>query len=290
MSKSFLYLAPDIERKVQMAKNQLVVTPEIARLALDCLDLTSLSGDETESDIRNLCHKAITYHLQSICVFPDKVKMASQWLKGTNVKVATVINFPYGDRRTNSDELASVETTAEDVSRAVAMGAGQIDIVQPYDTRPGHAQDLIRSARLACPENVTLKSILETASYKDTSDLADAVLIAISSGADCIKTSTGRHVHGGATLDAAAILLQTIKKSGQSIGIKISGGIKTGEECAQYMALQRIFLGWDSVRPELFRIGGSKVLENLLTNLNINCGQRLGMDFPSANDAFSPQP
>lgn len=290
MSKSYLYLPPDIERKVQMAKNQSVVTPEIARLALDCLDLTALSGNETDDDIRTLCHKAITYHLPTICVFPDKVRMASQWLKGTDVKIATVINFPHGDRRTNSDDIANVETTAEDVAKAVAMGAGQIDIVQPYDTRPGHAQDLIRAARLACPAGVTLKCILETASYKDTYDLANAALIAIASGADCLKTSTGKHVHGGATLDAAAILLQTIKKSGQSIGIKISGGIKTGEDCAQYMALQRSFFGWSSVQPELFRIGGSQVLENLLMNLNINGGRRLGVNMFPANDAFSPQP
>lgn len=279
MSKSYLYLylylPPDIERKVLMAKNQSVVTPEIARLALDCLDLTALSGNETDDDVRALCHKAITYHLPTICVFPDKVKMASQWLKGTDVKVATVINFPYGEKRTNSNELASIETTAEDIARAVAMGATQIDIVQPYDARPGLAQDLIRAARLACPQNVTLKSILETASYKDTYDLADAALIAIASGADCIKTSTGRHVHGGATLDAAAIILQAIKKSGQPIGIKISGGIRTGEECAQYMALQRSFFGWNSVQPELFRIGGSQVLDNLLIGLNINNSKRL---------------
>lgn len=290
MSKSYLHLPPDIERKIMMAKNQSVVTPEVARLALDCLDLTALSGKETDADIRKLCNKAITYHLMAVCVLPDKVKMAHQWLRGTDVKVATVINFPHGDRRTNSDNFATAETTAEDVARAVAMGANQIDIVQPYDTRPGHAQDIIRAARLACPSDVTLKSILETASYKDSRDLTNAVLIAISSGADCIKTSTGRHVNGGASLDAAAVLLHTIKNTGRSIGVKISGGIKSAEDCAQYIALQRSFFGWNSVQPELFRIGGSQVLESLLQNLAVNSNPRLRDNEQPANDAFLPQP
>ncbi len=290
MSNSSFYLPPDMVRKVQMAKNQSVVTPDIARLALDCLDLTSLSGKETDEDIRRICYQAITYSLPTICVFPDKVKMATQYLKGTDIIVSTVINFPYGNRRTNSDDLATIETTAEDISRAVALGAKQIDIVQPYDARPGYAQDIIRAARLASPAEVTLKSILETAAYRDTDDLANAALIAISSGADCIKTSTGRHAHGGASLDAVAILLQTIKKSNRSIGIKISGGIKSAEDCAQYIALQRSFFGWNSVQPHLFRIGGSSVLESLLQNLTLDSFQRVGDNLSPANDEFSPQP
>ena len=290
MSHSCLYLPPEIERKVKMAKNQSIVTPEIARLALDCLDLTALSGEETNEDIRHLCHRAIAYSLPTICVFPDKVKIASQYLKGTEIKIATVINFPYGDRRTNSDAFMNAETTAEDVARAVAHGAQQIDIVQPYDARPGYTQDIIRAARMACPAGVTLKSIIETASYEDTYDLANAVLIAIASGADCIKTSTGRHAHGGASLDAAAVLLQTIKRSGRSIGIKVSGGIKSAEDCAQYIALQRSFLGWNSVHPDLFRIGGSQVLDSLLKNLALGSNRAIEDNLPSANDSFSPQP
>ena len=289
MLKSPLYLPSDIERKVQMARNQSTVTPEIARLVLDCLDLTALSGRESEDDIYRLCHQAITYRLSAMCVLPDKVKIAAQWLKGTDVKVATVINFPYGYQRTNSDDLANVETTAEDVARAIGMGAKQIDIVQPHDIRPGQAQDIIRAARLACPGDVTLKSILETASYKDTYDLANAALITIASGADCITTSSGQHAHGGATLEAAAVLLQTIKHSGRSIGIKISGGIRTAEECAQYIALQRSFFGWNSVKPENFRIGGSSVLDSLLQNLDINREVVSRHHLASANDQFSYQ-
>lgn len=290
MSHSCLHLTPVLERKVQMAKNQSIVTPEIARLAMDCLDLTSLSNQETDEDIRRICHRAIAYSLPTICIFPDKVKLAIQYLKGTDINVSTVINFPYGDKRTNSDELATVETTAEDVSRAVALGAKQIDIVQPHQMRPGYAQDMVRAARLACPADVTLKSIIETASYKDASDLENAALIAIASGADCVKTSTGKHVHGGATLEAAAIILQAIQKSGKQIGIKISGGIRSAEDCAQYIALQRSFFGWNSVQPELFRIGGSQVLDSLLKNLTLNTSRAIGENQLPANDAFSPQP
>jgi deoxyribose-phosphate aldolase len=288
--KSYLYLPPELERKVKMAQNQTNVTPEIARLAMDCLDLTSLSGKETDEDILNLCKTAIKYHLPTICVFPDKVKIAARILRGTDVKISTVINFPYGDRRTNRDDFATVETTAEDVSRAVGDGARQIDIVQPHDVRPGHAQDIIRAARLACPAGITLKSILETASYKDSYDLADAVFIAIASGADCIKTSTGKHVHGGASLDAVAVLLQAIKKSNRTIGVKVSGGIKSAEECAQYISLQQLFNGNNSVKPELFRIGGSIVLESLLQKLGVTVtADQERLNAVPANDPIAPQ-
>ena len=289
MKKSFLYLTSDLERRVNMARNQSVVSPETVRQSLDCLDLTSLRGNETDDDIRQLCNKAMMYHLRAVCVFPDKVRVAAQSLRGVDVKVATVINFPdefYSDDRTQD---VTPELTAEKVSRAVASGATQIDIVQPRDVRPGFAQDVIRAARIACPKDITLMSILETASYKDSYDLADAALIAIASGADFLKTSTGRHVNGGASLDAAAILLQTIKKSGQAIGLKVSGGIKTAEECAQYMALQRSFLGWSGITNDRFAIGGSQVLDDLVRNIAF---QRLAIsgceDQPANQPIYAP--
>lgn len=286
-----LHLPPDIQRKVQMARHQSVITPQIARMALNCLDLTALTGNETEQDILKLCNQAVSYNLATVCVLPDKVKMAAQFLKGTGIKVATVINFPYGEKRTGRDhEYATVETTAEDVARAIAMGAEQIDIVQPHDTRPGHAQDILRAARLACPQHVTLKSILETASYTDAYDLANACFIAIASGVDCLKTSTGRHVNGGATLEAAAVLMQAIKKSGREIGVKISGGIGDAETCAQYIALQQIYFGANSVAPKRFRIGGSRVLNSLLAKLDVDNAFHIDQKLASANDAMSYEP
>lgn len=283
MSKSYLQLNPDLERKVRMARCQNIATPEIARLSLDCLDLTALKGTEDGADIRALCNKAITYDLPTVCVFPSKVVEATKWLRGTDVKVATVINFPFGDRRTDSENYITPETTAEDVSRAIAQGAAQIDIVQPHNIRPGYAQDIIRAARTACPNDITLKSILETASYKDARDLADACLIAIASGADCLKTSTGKHPNGGASLEAVAIMLKTIQSTGRSIGIKVSGGLSTTEDCAQYIALQRSFFGWNSVRPENFRLGGSHLLQKLLETLAVESVPRIDRTLSPAN-------
>ncbi len=266
-----------------MARHQSVVTPEIARISMDCLDLSSLHGHESEEDIQRLCYLAITYHLRAVCVLPDKVRMASQFLKGTEVKLATIINFPDPNKRTQYDEFVNAETTAKDVAVAVASGANQIEIVQPRDVRPGYAQDIIRAARLACPQDVILTSILETASYKDTFDLADSALIAIASGADFLKTSTGCHPHGGASMEAAAILLQTIKQSQQAIGLQVSGEINGAEECAQYISLQRMFSGWGSVNPDRFSIVGHQVLNSLLLSLSLDVKRIVNSPETSAN-------
>jgi deoxyribose-phosphate aldolase len=115
------------------------------------------------------------------------------------------------------------------------------------------------------------------------------VFIAIASGADCIKTSTGKHAHGGASLDAVAVLLQAIKKSRRTIGVKVSGGIRSAEECAQYISLQQLFNGQNSVKAELFRIGGSTVLESLLQKLGVtNPSDQARLNIVPANDPIAP--
>jgi len=269
MTKSNLYLPADLKLRVGMARNQVITDLEPIRVALDCLDLTSLGGNETVIEIKELCLKAIKYDLAAICVLPDKVKTVAKHLKSTDIKCATVINFPYGDRRTGQDECATVETTAYDILNAISDGANEIDIVQPRNEfRPGFAYDMMRVARLACPKQISLKVILETATYTDTAALADSALIAIAAGADFLKTSTGVHSLGGATLEVAAVLMQIIKNRNFKVGLKISGGVNTAEDCVQYLALRKLFFSKSNINPEKFRFGGSRLLDNLIQNLS----------------------
>jgi len=264
MSHARLALPADLQKKVDFARNQTIPSRDSVRLVLDCLDLTSLTGLETEESITDMCEKAERYRLASVCILPKFVKQAAEILQGSDVVVATVINFPFGNQRTSSNQGATTNTTARDIWNAVKDGAKQIDIVQPYNERPGVAQDFMRSARRTCPSTVTLKAILESAAFSDVERLSNAAIIAISSGVDCIKTSTGKHPNGGATLEAAAVMLDAISRSRHTVGIKITGGVASLEECLQYMALKKIFSRSTRIDPTNFRIGASRLLDSLV--------------------------
>lgn len=255
----------------------------IARIALDCLDLTTLSGDETTADIHKFCATAKANRVASVCIYPPYIADAKTVIRDADITIATVINFPYGSKRTLSDEISTAETTAEDVAMALASGAKQIDIVLPYeDYKVGntdYCQGLLESCRNACGEDVTMKVILETAAFDNELQLRRACKFAVKYGADCLKTSTGKHENGGATLEVAAILLQEALHAPRQIGVKISGGIKTVDDCAQYIELATMIMGKDIVKPQTFRIGASSVLNELvetckLENPEIHFGQR----------------
>lgn len=262
MSHSPLRLGRTLQKKVDFARMQTVPSEDSIHTVLSCLDLTSLTGNEAPDDVQDLCLKSKFYELASVCVLPQYVRQASRELKGTDIKVATVINYPFGNKRTGSNQTATTKTLAQDIWTALKDGAEQIDIVQPYTEHPGVANEFIRAARMVIPPYATMKVILETAAFNDTAALYDAALIAISSGADCIKTSTGKHPHGGATLEAAAVMLDAIAHSRKETGIKITGGISSLEDCLTYMALKKIFSA-HSINPSNFRIGASRLLDAL---------------------------
>ena len=263
-------LSPELKNKVDFARNQNISTPAIARYALSHLDLTSLNGNEDNAAIQSLCSKGMLYNVHSICIYPDKVEQVAKILKDTKMVTATVINFPTGLYRTNSDEPATAETTAEDISKAIALGAGQVDIVYPYSvnrTEQRYIRDILQAARNACPPQATLKVILETSVYDSVDDLTYACKAALAAKVDCLKTSTGKHEKGGATLEAVAVMLQSIKESGRNVGIKITGGVKTTEDCAQYIALNKMITKMDYASGDRFRFGGSKLLDNLIATI-----------------------
>jgi deoxyribose-phosphate aldolase len=216
-----LVLNSKLNQILRMAQNARG-TRETARLALDCLDLTSLKGDETRADILDLCDMAKFNRLASVCIYPDQVGVAKSAFKDSPVVIATVINFPYGNKRTLSEESVTPETVRKDVSQAIKDGARQIDIVLPYqeflDGNTVPALQFLKACKKAWSPGVTLKVIFETAAFAAdaedrTDDLRRACRIAIVEGFNCLKTSTGKHPQGGATPEAAAILMGRSRKS-----------------------------------------------------------------------------
>lgn len=265
-----LNVTPDLQRYIDLAQNARG-TRESARQAMNCLDLTSLNGDETKNDIHELCDIAKHNYLASVCIYPEHVATAAKALKGTGVTVATVVNYPTGVMRTLKDEAATPLTTAEDVKSAIRDGAGQVDLVIPYaQFNKGNSfqtHSFLQAARQICPPEAMFKVILETAAFQNEDVLRHACRVAIQRGANCLKSSTGKHPYGGVTMATAAILLDEAFHASEKVGVKLTGGIRSNDECAKYMTLARAVMGWNAIRPDVFRIGASSLLEDLIRSL-----------------------
>ena len=268
-----LILPNKLQRHVNLARHA-KGTRETARLAMDCFDLTSLKGDETREEIFEVCDIAKYNHLASVCIYPDQVRNAQAVLRDSDTIIATVINFSDGRLRTLSSEEADTGTIKLDVTKAIEDGARQIDLVFPrhhFDRGDmSEGRDMLRACREACGEGVTMKVIFETAAFDSSDKLRRACHLAINEGVDCLKTSTGKHPSGGATMEAAAILMDEAEKADRLVGVKISGGIKTNDDCAQYITLARGIRGHNSISREFFRIGASSLIDNLIPVLGRN--------------------
>ncbi len=247
------------------------MSPADIKLALACLDLTSLNDNDTPEAIATLCANAsqgTLGHVAAVCVYPQFVAQAAQALADKHIGVATVINFPTGK--------GTAEETARATSQAIADGATEIDIVLDHESFRGdkalHAANLLLACREACGEDVKMKVILESAVFPDMANIYLAGTLAIQCGADILKTSTGKHQAGGASLPAAFAMMQAIKNKEDSvrrpIGLKLSGGLRTVADCAPYFAMARDLMGKNWIRPENFRIGASSLLSDLVTRLN----------------------
>lgn len=240
-----------------------------AKLALSLMDLTSLNDDDTDEKIIELCQKANTAYGQTsaVCVYPQFVETAKKALNEENisqVKVATVTNFPHG----NSDISQAVAETKS----AVEFGTDEVDVVFPYkaliegDEKVG--AELVAQCKQICQEkNVLLKVIIETGELKTEELIKKASKIAIANGADFIKTSTGK-VAENATLKSAEIMLNVIKESGKNIGFKPAGGVRSAEDAMAYLQLAERIMGDNWLNSTTFRFGASGLLASLLATLN----------------------
>jgi deoxyribose-phosphate aldolase len=233
-----------------------------------CLDLTSLNHDDTPEKIIALCHKASTPlgYVAAICVYPQFVSLAWQTLINTNIRIATVANFPEG-----KDDITKVIVN---IKQAILDGAAEIDVVIPYHAYALHHRsmvcDFIAQCKLWCGANTVLKTILETGALSPE-EILMASDDAIQSGADFIKTSTGK-IPVGTTLEAARIILQAIKKANHTVGFKVSGGIRTIEQAKNYIDLVKQIVGNEYFSPSHFRIGASGLLDVILEQVHAeNC-------------------
>ncbi len=238
----------------------------VARRALALLDLTNLNDDCAAEDVDRLCDAARTPRgpVAAVCVWPRFVKQAKARLEGSGVLVATVANFPEGA----PDAVAAASATAA----GFADGADEVDVVIPWrrlaDGDAASVSALLAACREATPSGRGLKAILETAALGAPDLVRDAARRAIAAGVDFIKTSTGKHPAGGASLDAAEIMLDEIAKAGGGVGFKASGGVKTTAGAAAYLAVADRLLGPDWARPGTFRFGASGLLKDLLAAID----------------------
>ena len=230
-------------------------------MLVELIDLTSLNETDTAETISALCQKAVTPlgHVAAVCFYPRFVKLAKEKLANTPVKIATVANFPHGNE--------SLENVLALIRSAIKDGADEIDVVFPYpfflQGNKEEAYEFIRQCKAECTDAILLKVILETGALVEAALIAEVSYNVSNAGADFLKTSTGK-IAVGATLDAARVMLETIKKIPRPIGIKISGGVRTIEQALQYIALAEDIMGPGWVSPKHFRIGASQLLDQLL--------------------------
>lgn len=241
---------------------------EAAQHAIRFIDLTSLNNNDTPAVITKLCENAATPFgtTAAVCVFPEMVvwaKLELARLNLSNVKVATVTNFPAG----NEDVARAVAET----ERAVAAGADEVDVVFPWRAlQQGNASvgtELVTACKAACGPQVKLKVIIESGELDSAERITHASTIAINAGADFIKTSTGK-VPINATLAAAEVMLNCIKQSGKSCGFKAAGGVRSATEARAYLELAQRIMGEAWLKPEHFRFGASSLLTNLTDTLS----------------------
>ena len=234
------------------------VDAALARRFVEVIDLTTLSGDETEADIESLCARATAHGVAAVCVLPEAVAVAARCLEGSAVKLATVANFPHG-----GDDLAG---TADDVAAAVAAGAQEVDIVAPLDATldgdVGLTGELVTLCREAAGPTITLKLILETGRLERPELIIAVARSAVMAGIDFLKTSTGK-IPVGATPEAAALLFAVAQEAEGKVGVKISGGVRTARDAMRYWQIGEKIMGDAWLTPARFRFGASKLLDEL---------------------------
>ena len=246
--------------------------------AIRCMDLTTLSSDDTPDRIRRLCSKALRPLKQelsndlgitslnltvgAVCVYHALVETAAKALKGSNIPVAAVsTGFPHG--------LSPLPRRIEEIRDSVSAGALEIDIViTRAHVFSGNWEALyqeIKSFREACGDS-HLKTILGTGELGSLRNVAKASLVCMMAGADFIKTSTGKEPQN-ATLPVSMVMLRMIRdyhqKTGHRVGFKPAGGIRTAKQALEWQILMKEELGREWLEPELFRFGASGLLTDI---------------------------
>jgi deoxyribose-phosphate aldolase len=231
-----------------------------ARVALACLDLTSLNDGDDDAAIDALVARALggAGRPAALCVWPRFVARARAALP-REIAVAAVANFPAGaldEQRALSDTRAIVQA-----------GGDEVDLVLPWRAMLGGeaaaAARLVEAVRAACPRQ-RLKLIIESGELPLPDTVRQASRIGLDAGVDFLKTSTGKTVHG-ASLEAARLMLECIAghPRAAAVGFKASGGIRSVADAAGYIALVREVLGEAALTPARLRFGASGLLGDI---------------------------
>jgi deoxyribose-phosphate aldolase len=264
------------ERAASLGKRSIKKSAKVAgiKLAISMLDLTTLEGKDSEGKVRQLCQKArhpqpgdpSVPHVAAVCVYPNLVAIAKDALGDSGVKVASVASgFPAG--------LVPLSAKLDDTATAVAAGADEIDIVIDRGAFLSGDYDKVASEIVAIKDacgSAHLKVILETGELETYDNVRKASQLAMTYGADFIKTSTGK-ISPASTPGVVLVMLEAIRDfyfaTGRRIGMKPAGGIKTSKQALHLLVLVKETLGDAWLTPELFRLGASTVTNDLLMQL-----------------------
>lgn len=256
--------------KIIAEKSEENNTVKVIREIYSCIDLTTLNTTDTREDIWKFTDGVNKFegsnpeikNVAAICVFPNFVKTVRESLTA-DVKIASVCGgFP--------SSQTFLEVKIAETALAVLDGANEIDVVLNLGLFLNNEFDELceelDEIKEAC-HGAKLKVILETGALKTGEMINNASVLALYSGADFLKTSTGK-VYSGATLEAAYIMCLAIKKyfkkTGEKRGIKISGGVSTVKDAVNYYTIVKETLGEEWCNPSLFRIGTSRLANTLL--------------------------
>jgi deoxyribose-phosphate aldolase len=246
--------------------------------AISCMDLTTLSGDDTDERVRRLCAKArqpiqqdlvqklgiaeLDVKVAAVCVYHTFIETALRALEGSGVRVAAVsTGFPAG--------LSPLAERVAEVRRSVEAGAHEIDVVitraHVFGGRWQALYDEVASFKQACG-TAHMKVILGAGDLLTLRNVARASVVAMMAGADFIKTSTGKEPTN-ATLPVGLVMVRAIREyaqqTGMAVGFKAAGGIRTAKQSTEWLAMMKEELGESWMRAEFFRFGASGLLGDI---------------------------
>jgi deoxyribose-phosphate aldolase len=262
--------------------------------AISCMDLTTLSGDDTEERVRRLCAKArqpiqqeivqklgvesLNIKVAAVCVYHRFVETARRAIEGSGIHVAAVsTGFPAG--------LSPLEERVAEIRRSVEAGADEIDVVitraHVFGGKWQALYDEIATFKNACGP-AHLKVILGTGDLLTLRNVARASFVAMMAGADFIKTSTGKEAVN-ATLPVSVVMTRAIREyaqeTGMAVGFKPAGGIRTAKQSLDWLALMKEELGPSWMKVELFRFGVSGMLADIERQLEHYATGRYSADY-----------
>jgi deoxyribose-phosphate aldolase len=262
--------------------------------AITCMDLTTLSGDDTDERVRRLCAKArqpiqpelasrlgveqLGVKVAAVCVYHRFAETALRALEGSGVRVAAVsTGFPAG--------LSPLEARIAEIRRSVETGVQEIDVVitraHVFAARWQALYDEIAEFKRACGR-AHMKVILGTGDLLTLRNVGRASMVAMMAGADFIKTSTGKEPTN-ATLPVGFVMTRAIREyaqeTGMVVGFKPAGGIRTAKQSTEWLALMKEELGTPWMRAELFRFGASGLLNDIERQLEHHATGRYSADY-----------